>query len=191
LIDEKPEAAIDSTGLEASVRSAHYARRLRDGNRRYRKRKFPKLTIVCHTRSHLIAAALATVGPSYDFKLLEPALLGASWNLEIDRLLGDSGYDSETNHRIAREQLGVRSTVIRLNRRRAGRRWPATRYRRQMRRRFHRRKYHQRAQAESVVSRVKRRLGSALRGRSDESRERESHLKVLTHDLMILAGSSP
>jgi hypothetical protein len=191
LIEEKAEAAIDSTGLEASVRSAHYARRLRDGNRRYRKRKFPKLTIVCHTQSHLIASALATVGPSYDYALLEPALLRACWNLEIDRLLGDSGYDSEPNHRIARQDLGVRSTVIPLNRRRAGRRWPTTPYRRQMRRRFHRRKYRQRAQAESVISRIKRRLGSALRGRSDESRERENHVKILTHNLMILAGSSP
>ena len=183
--------AIDSTGLEASVRSAHYARRRRDGNRRYRNRKFPKLTIVCHTRSHLIAAALATVGPSYDFKLFQPAVLKASWNLDIDRLLGDSGYDSEPNHRMARQQLGVRSTVIQLNPRRWGRRWPKTRYRRQMRRRFHRRKYGQRWQAEGASSRVKRRLGSALRGRSDQARERESHLKILTHDLMILAGSSP
>lgn len=181
------------------MRSAHYARRLRDGNRRYRKRKFPKLTIVCHTRTHLIASALATVGPSYDFKLFEPAVLRAAWNLEIDRLLGDSGYDSEANHRTARQALGIRSTVIKLNRRgrfrrgktRGRRRLPRGDYRRQMARRFHRRKYRQRAQAESVISRIKRRLGAALRGRSDQSRERESHLKILTHNLMILAGSSP
>lgn len=196
MIEHKPEAAIDSTGLEASMRSAHYARRLRDGNNRYRKRKFPKLTIVCHTTTHLIASALATIGPSYDCKLLEPALLKASWNLAIDRLLADSGYDSETNHRLARQDLGIRSTVIKLNRRgrfrvasHGRRRVPAGTYRRQMAKRFHHRKYRQRAQAESVISRVKRRLGSALRGRSDESREREIHLKVLTHNLMILAGS--
>jgi hypothetical protein len=29
--------------------------------------------------------------------LFEPALLRASWNLEIDRLLADAGYDSEPN----------------------------------------------------------------------------------------------
>lgn len=190
MIEEKPEAAIDSTGLEASVRSAHYARRRRDGNRRYRKRKFPKLTLVCHTQSHLIASAMATVGPSYDVSLFEPALLKASWNLDIDRVLADSGYDSEPNHRLAREGLGIRSTVIALNPRRT-RRWPRQRYRRQMRRRFHRRKYGQRWQVESVISRLKRRLGAALRGRSEQSRERESNLKVFTHNVMILAGSSP
>lgn len=117
-------------------------------------------------------------------------MLKASWNLDIDRLLADSGFDSEANHRLAREGLGVRSTVIALNRRGA-RTWPRRRYRRQMARRFHRRKYGQRWQAESVISRFKRRLGAALRGRTDDSRQRESDLKVFTHDLMILAGSSP
>lgn len=177
--------------MEATTRSAHYARRLRDGSRRYRLPKFPKLTLVCHNRSHLIAAALATVGPSYDFPLFKPVMLRAAWNLDIDRLLGDSGYDSESNHAMARQGLGIRSTVIKLNPRNRGRRWPKAHYRRQMRRCFHRRKYGQRWQVESVISRIKRRLGSALRGRSDASRQRESDLRILTHNLMILAGSSP
>lgn len=190
MIDERPEAAIDSTGLEASVRSAHYARRRRDGNRRYRKRKHPKLTVVCDTRTHLVAAALATVGPGWDAGQFAPALLRAAWNLDVDRLLADAGYDAEANHRLAREGLGVRSTVTALNRRRT-RKWPEQKYRRQMARRFHRRKFGQRWQVESVFSRLKRRLGAALRGRSDAARARESDLKVWTHNLMILAGSRP
>lgn len=127
----------------------------------------------------------------------EPAVLRASWNLDIDRLLADAGYDSEPNHRTARQGLGIRSTVIPLNRRgrrrRSGgrRRMPVGHYRRQMARRFHRRKYGQRWQAESVISRIKRRLGAALRGRSDDARRRESDLRVFTHNLMILAASSP
>ena len=125
-------------------------------------------------------------------------MLRATWNLEIDRLLADGGYDSEANHRLARRDLGIRSTVINLNRRGKGigrkpsrRKWAKSPYRRQMYRRFHRRKYGQRWQAESVISRFKRRLGSALRGRSDHSRGREGDLRVFTHNLMILAGSSP
>jgi len=196
LIEPNSEAAIDSTGLEATLRSAHYARRRRDGNRRYRKRKFPKLTIVCDTQSHLIAAALAGVGPSYDVELFGPAMVLASANLKVDRLLADAGYDSEANHRLARETLGVRSTVIALNRcgrrkHRFGRRpLPNGKYRRQMARRFHKRKYGQRWQVESVISRIKRRLGAALRGRSDDSRQRESNLRILTHNLMLLAGAA-
>jgi hypothetical protein len=161
-------------------------------------RKWPKLTLVAHTASHLIAAAVLSTGPSQDCPLFEPAMVRASWNLDVDRLLADGGYDAEANHRVAREGLGIRSTVINLNRRGKGagrtprpRKWAKTPYRRQMYRRFHRRKYGQRWQAESVISRFKRRLGSALRGRSDHSRGRESDLRVLTHNLMILAGSSP
>ena len=55
----------------------------------------------------------------------------------------------------------------------------------------HRRVYGQRWQAESAFSRHKRRLGSALGGRSDASRERECHLRVLTHDPLLLAGALP
>jgi transposase len=108
-----------------------------------------------------------------------------------DRLLADAAYDAEHNHELCREDYGVRSTVIPLNRRRSGRRWPRSRYRRQMRRRFHRRKYRQRWQAESAFSRHKRRLGDALRSRSPAAWERECYLRVLTHNLMILAAAGP
>jgi hypothetical protein len=181
--------------LDATVRSTHYARRR---GKRYRMKKWPKLTLVTHNATHLIAAARVSVGPGQDYRLFEPALVDAAWQLDIDRLLADGGYDSEANHRIARRGLGIRSTVINLNRRGKGagrkpspRKWAATRYRRQMYRRFHCRKYRQRWQAESVISRLKRRLGSALRSRGDPARERESDLRVFTHNLMILAGSSP
>jgi transposase len=114
-----------------------------------------------------------------------------------DRVLADAAFDSEENHRLAREDLGVRSTVIPLNRRNRGRKRPKTRYRRQMVKRFrrkprrsrYRRVYGQRWQAESAFSRHKRLLGSALRGRSDASRERECYLRVLTHNVMLLAAT--
>jgi hypothetical protein len=121
------------------------------------------------------------------------AALSISW----DRVLADAAFDSEANHRYCREDLRVRATVIPLNRRGRGRKWPLTPYRRQMVKRFrrkpkdsrHRRVYGQRWQAESAVSRHKRRLGSALGGRSDVARERECRLRVLTHDLMLLAAA--
>ena len=50
----------------------------------------------------------------------------------IDTVLADAGYDAEHNHRLCREDLGVRRTVIRLNRRNTGRRWPKAPYRRAM-----------------------------------------------------------
>lgn len=177
---------MDATGLESRHTSAHFVRRR--GYKRFRRYRWPKLTIVGHGASHLIAGALVTDGPSQDSPQFAEAVCQAARHLPIDRLLGDAGYDGEHNHVLAREALGIRSTVIKLNPRRAGRKWPTSRYRRQMRRRFHKRKYRQRWQVESIISRHKRRLGSALRGRSGESRERECLLRVLTHDLMILGA---
>jgi transposase len=57
-----------------------------------------------------------------------------------------------------------------------------------MKKRFPKRKYGQRWQAESAFSRHKRLLGSALRARSDAARERECYLRVLTHNIMLLAA---
>ena len=95
--------------------------------------------------------------------------LGAGKAEVWDRALADAAFDSEENHRLLREGLGVRSSVIPLNRRGRGRKWPLTRYRRQMVRRFrkrprrsrYKRVYGQRWQAESAFSRHKRLLGDA------------------------------
>jgi Transposase DDE domain len=185
LAEELPEVAVDATGFESRHCSRYFVHRR--GERRHLRERWPKLTLACHTQSHLVVGALATIGPSQDSPQFAPVARQAVRHLSyIDRLLADAGYDGEHNHALARERLGIRSTVIALNRRGTGRRWPKTRYRRQMKRRFQRRKYHQRWQAESVISRIKRRLGSSLSGRSNASRRRESRLRVLTHDLMLL-----
>jgi len=109
--------------------------------------------------------------------------------VDFDRLLGDAAYDAEHNHRLCREELKIRSTVIPLNRRN-GRKWPRSRYRRQMKVRFFRRVYGQRWQVESSFSRHKRRLGSALRSRRWCNQKKECLLRVLTHNLMILWRAS-
>jgi transposase len=87
--------------------------------------------------------------------------------------------------------------VFALNRRNGGRRWPKSRYRRQMKKRFrrrpgssrYRRVYGQRWQIESGWSRSKRRLGSALRARKWANQKKEILLRILTHNLMLLAAA--
>jgi hypothetical protein len=185
LLRERPEAAVDATGFESRHSSRYFVERR--SSRRHLRDHWPKLTLACHTQTHLVAGALATLGPSQDSPQFGPVTRQAAQHLgTIDRLLADAAYDGEHNHVLARQRLGIRSTVIKLNRRRAGRKWPTSRYRRQMKRCFHRRKYGQRWQAESTISQIKRRLGSSLAGRSHASRCRESLLKVITHDLMIV-----
>lgn len=180
-------ATVDATGLEARHVSLYY--RIRRGEAKrpaHRRRAWPKLTAVAHTASHLIVGAVTGVGPTQDSPEFTPAIRQAAALLHLDTVLADAGYDGEHNHRLCREVLGVRNTVIKLNPRNRGRRWPEAPYRRAMRGHFPRVLYHQRWQAESVFSRHKRRLGAALTARGTQAQHREIILRVLTHNLMIL-----
>jgi hypothetical protein len=174
---------IDATGLENRHVSRHYLNRV--GEHRFRQKRWPKLTVVCHTATYLFASAVVGEGPGQDTVYFPEAVRKACERLPIDRLLADAAYDAEHHHHLARKELHIRSTVIALNHRRT-RKWPKTPYRRQMRRRFHRRMYGHRWHVESAFSQTKRRLGSALRSTRDESRIQEILLRSLTHDLMIL-----
>jgi hypothetical protein len=185
---------VDATGLESRHTSRYFFKR---AGRKHSSRLWTKLTLACDTASHFVAGASVSAGPSNDSPEFRPVLAQASLAVDWDRVLADAAFDSEAHHRYAREELGIRSSVIGLNRRGRGRKRPQTEYRRQMARRFrkkprgsrYRRVYGQRWQAESAISRHKRRLGSSLGGRSDASREQECYLRVLTHDLMLLAAT--
>jgi hypothetical protein len=193
LIGEKPTAAIDGTGLESRHTSRYFFKR---AGRKHSSRLWTKLTVAVDTESHFLAGARVSTGPSNDSPQFPPVIAQASLAVAWDRVLADAAFDAEEHHRYPREDLGVRSTVIPINPRGQGRRWPKTPYRRRMVKRFrakpkgsrHRRVFGQRWQVESAFSRHKRRLGSALGGRSDASRERECQLRVLTHNLMLLAA---
>jgi Transposase DDE domain len=150
------------------------------------RRRFPKLSLVTEAKSHLIAGAHISLGPSQDSPQLRPTLKEAASHRRFDRLLADAAYDAEHNHVLARQTLGIRSTVIPINRPNHGRKWPKTRYRRQMRKRFFKRVYRQRAQVESVISRHKRLLGAILRARTWRTQKQECRLRILTHNVMIL-----
>jgi hypothetical protein len=185
LIEERPQASIDSTGLDAGARSAHHA--WRTGQKRYQLRRWPKLTLACHNATHLLIDVVVSDGPSQDAPFFKRILPSAHARLPLDCVLADAGYDAESNHVFARDIVGIRSSVIDLNRR-GGRRWGKTKYRRQMYRRCHARQYRHRVQIESAISRFKRRLTSSLRGRSRTTQNHEIHLRVLTHNLLLLSG---
>ena len=133
----------------------------------------------------MFAGCIVTRGPSNDSPQFAPAVIQASQFVQFDQLLADAAYDGEHNHQLCREELGICKTVIPLNKRR-GRKWPKTKYRRQMKKHFDKELYNQRWQIESAFSRNKRLLGSALKARTEQSRERECFLRILTHNLMIL-----
>lgn len=187
LLRDGGEVSVDSTGLETRHASQHYRyRRARDPGVNVQLPDWPKMTWTLDNRSHLIVGAWVGRGPGYDAPTFEPAVRQAGEHLQAALLLADSGFDSERNHRIAREALGVSRSLIALNPRSHGRRPAKTRHRRQMQRHPARRRYGQRWQIESGVSQHKRRFGSALRGHRRAAQDRECLLRVLVHNLAIV-----
>jgi hypothetical protein len=147
--------------------------------------RYPKLAIVCRTDDHFILAFSSRRGPKPDvdeFKELFPV---AAKRVKLRRIVADAGYDSESSHRFARETLASRSIFPAKNERPTDK--PASgKYRRLMQVRFDLKTYRKRVQVETIVSIIKRRLGTRFRARSRGGQVRELALVVLTHNLMIL-----
>lgn len=136
-----------------------------------------------------------TPGPSPDYPQFPSVLTKANRRIHFDEVLADSGYDSERNHRWARLKLKIPETIIPACRHgrmpATGRRndQPTARYRCQMQKHFPKTRYRQRSQVESIFSRDKRLLDSFLRARTWLSQKRECFLRVLVHNLLILAAA--
>lgn len=199
--------ALDSTMLESHHVSRHFEKRQQQtarqnrqktakhrANRRRRAvhKRLPKLSLAVASASHVIVAARATTGSGGDQPFFEPLLVEAQRRVKFAAAVADAGFDSEANHRVARQDLGVRS-IIPPNAGRPTSQPASTRYRRLMQQRFGRKAdqkcYGQRWQVETVNSMLKRNLGSALRARTARGRSKELLLRVVTHNLMILTAA--
>lgn len=185
-------AALDSTGMECGHASRHYVRR-RSG---YAKQwqtvsysRYAKLEAAFDCHSHLMIGVLASRGPHPDNDRFVPLLDATLANVRVDAALADAGYDSEPNHRYAREQCGVRSFMPATHGRPTTK-LPSGHYRRRMKQRLNKSygHYGQRSQAESGFSMFKRRLGSIVNGRSYWSQCRDLFLMAITYNIMLLLG---
>ncbi len=181
-------AAIDSTGMESRHCSRYFIkRRDREPNRWQTSQytRYPKLGVLVDCSNHLILGYLTDQGPKSDIQDLEPTLRHTTSHVRIEWLTADAGYDSESNHRLCREEHNIRSLIPPKHGRPTKK--PAKgRYRRLMQIRFDKSRYGQRWQVETVMSMIKRRLGSATTGRFYWSRRRDLLLMTLTHNIMIL-----
>jgi IS5 family transposase len=192
--------AIDSSIYEPRYRSRHYEQRCRHyGSTRHRSantrrshtaRLCPKLSIGVCTRSHLILATRVRTGFASDNRDFEP-LLRDAWRRHprLRTVVADAGYDSESNHQIARQDIGVRS-LIKASVGRPSKKPPSGYYRRLMSKRLKGsqkgKSYGNRAQAETVNSMLKRNQGDALRARTPRARQNEQLLRVLAHNIALL-----
>jgi len=180
---------VDSTGLEAGHISRYFVRRKRakqlDEYEETHYRRYPKLAVVCDIDTHLILSAITTRGPSVDVNQFRKTLKPAAEQFDIQHLLADAGYDSEANHRYARDVYQIKTTILP----KAGRptnKLPKTKYRREMKTDFDDENFGQRWQVETVFSMIKRNFGSALRARKYWAQCREMMLLVITHNIAII-----
>ena len=182
-------AAGDSTGLDATRRSKYYTRRLKQtskGKRAVTYRRFPKLGFVCDVKRHLYLSVKASRGPRPDVAELVPLLDDLPPSVWVRHVLFDAGYDSEANHRYAREEHGILTTIPPWIGRPSPNP-PAGEYRRMMRETWGLRAYYgQRWQAEATISMTKRRLGDRIEQVDYHAQRRETHLLALTHNVCVL-----
>jgi hypothetical protein len=183
-----PTVAVDSTGLEASAASAYFIKRRVRTSEPWKTviyHRYAKLGVVCDTDQHFILSLHVGRGPRPDVDEFRLLVSGALARVHLSVVIADAGYDSEANHAFARDQHQLR-TIIPAKHGRRTHKPAAGRYRRLMQTRFDRRRYGQRAQVETVISMIKRRQGTHVRGRSYQSQCRDLRLMTLTHNVMIL-----
>jgi hypothetical protein len=182
------QAAIDSTGLEAGYASHYFVQRrhvkgLSDYHSMLYK-KYPKLTVLCDCSTHLILAVKTTRGPCLDMHTLIPTIQTTPGGITVDILAADAGYDCEYNHVYVRHQWKTR-TIIPPKAGRPSENLPPTKYRRMMKQQFNQKGYGQRSQVETVFSMIKRRWGTAVRARGEQTQSRDMWLMAITHNLAI------
>lgn len=185
-------AALDSTGLDCGHASRHYVRRRNGDAKQWQTvsySRYAKLEAAFDCESHLMIGVLASRGPQPDTNRFVPLLDATLATVGVDSMLADAGYDSEPNHRYARERRGVRSFIPAKHGRPTAK-LPTGRYRRRMKQRLnkHYGHYGQRSQAECGFSMFKRRLGSSVNGRSYWSQCRDIFLMAITYNIMLLLG---
>jgi hypothetical protein len=182
---------MDGTGFESHHVSRYFAMRrrtLRDPLERTTYTRFPKVGVVCDTENHLVLSGFPEQGPQFDRTHYVPGLRDALKQKHVHTLLADAVYDSEKHHRIAQE-YGVRSVMPPKMGRRTEK-LPTTPLRRRLAQHFPNVTYRKRAQVETVMSMLKRNLGSFMRARTFQSRCREILLRLFVHNVAIVLPAS-
>ena len=208
-LDHHP-LAIDSTTFDSHHVSRHYERRCHETRRRMKAkdrekgrkssrsktvRGLPKLAIGIATKCRLVVSMWTGTGMGSDHPHFGPLIFAARRRVgnRCFKVVGDAGYDSESNHELARGEMGLASLIPpTAGRPRADGGPPGGRWRRVMKRLLkttesrRRSGYTSRWQVETSNSMMKRNQGDALAGKTPASRKRDMRLRVITHNMMIL-----
>lgn len=193
------DAAMDSTGLGATVASVYFeqirrekaerAGRKRPGKqapesgdeereRRYNS-LFVKVSAVVLCGSLLPAAVIASMGRSNDNQQSHELVERMVERVKVGSLYADAGYDGEPLHERCRERHGIRSVIPPVIK--TGDGSIQTKYRAQMRELPP--EYARRRHVEAFFSALKRTTGPALRARRPDRLLVEATLRVLAYGI--------
>ncbi len=173
------DAAIDSTGYDERNASYHYLWRIGE---ELRRKVFTKHSIVVDPKTKAIAASSSNRRYESDNKTFTPLMKKAAEIVKIDKILADKGYDSERNHRFARERLHAESIIPARNEDVPV--WKTKgRWRKLMKTDFPLDEYHKRSIVETVDSVEKRKFGSTLSSKLHPDKLKEVKVIDVIYDI--------
>lgn len=165
--------------------SLYYTRRT--GRRR---RRFPKISAVVDVSSHLVLGVLVDRGPKPDDIEFHRVARQAHARHPFKALLGDVGYDGEHHHVFLHQTLQVIGIIPPARGRppKGPHHVPTGFYRRTLFEHWPADIYGRRWQIETGFSLLKRLLDDRLRAHTQHAMDREIVLRIITLNLMIIAG---
>lgn len=172
----KLKLGVDATGLALDNASQYYQIRMCT---EIKRKGLIQVTACGLMDSLLIASArLERYGSVRNNNFLsvveESSKLG-----QVEFVAADKGYDFNDNHRFVMQDLKAKS-YIKVREKLMGRR---SALRKRALRNFDEKAYHQRSKIETIFSMIKRKYGSAIRGKSRETQIQEGFHKLLAHNL--------
>jgi len=166
-------AAIDGTGMQRSNPSAHYLRRIDHEGKVSIPITFTSMVDVVRRKFLAVKHHAGRSGEIADV----PYLVN-QYPSEIDLILMDKGYDSETLHRYLRE-LGIYSIApVKKN-------WAKGQIRKQLKDCFDYSLYWQRNIVECLFSALKRLFGTLLHSRSARTQRAELYMRLIAYNLRV------
>jgi hypothetical protein len=175
--------AIDSTGYKLHHASQHYEHRV---GIQYRRKRYMKHFISVDTERQAIIASEDWRSYVNDTTRFKPILRKTRKRTRIGDATADKGFDSEENHRYAREEVGAKS-IIPL-------RWDVLventkgKYRKKLRRYFPKKRYNRRVIVETINSVEKRKFGAELRSKLLRTQRREMKVVDVVYNIHRYMG---
>lgn len=180
---------MDATGLSYGQASWYYTKRFK------LRRKFVKMTICADLRRQIICGIKVRHKRRHDGIDFVPMLRRLTGMVQVDTVVADRGYDSESNH-VDAHNLGIPRTIIRPKYE-SLQVWKTRGFHRKiMKRRFRWKTYHQRSKAETIFSVKKGMLGENVMSRKILTQNREILFRAVAYNcyrvtrnyLVILGG---